>query len=130
MIDVATIEAKDIERAELADLMAAFEAQNGPVQTSPIQIGAKPAPGFTIHTPGKPKPDRTPVVRKTAAERKPRPNMVAKNRRVAELQPMALKGATIAEMAEASGYTRKYIANLLYNRKLLRGPKTDLTKAP
>lgn len=126
MIDLSNIQQREPLRATLAQQMAAFEALHGRVETLPIRIGNEPMPGFRITCPEKPRQDRTALPRKPKAERKPRANTLLKRSRIEKLRPLAMSGATIEKMAEESGYSRKYIARLLWERKLQRGPSTKL----
>lgn len=126
MIDTASILERDPIRATLAQQMAAFEAKHGKVQTSPIRTGEAAQIPWRIHCPDRPKPDRTPVVRKTAPERKPRPNMLLKLKKIELLKRHALAGDSIEQMVEATGYSRKYITRLIWDKKIKRGTKTNL----
>lgn len=131
MLTINTIHAKDQQRTDIAEAMAAFEAANGPVATLPIYVGDRPKQTFFINVPGKPafkEPVRKP--RKTAAERKQRANILEKQKRLAAIAELAITGISIDEICQridpALGMSRRYIANAIWNHKLPRRPSTDL----
>lgn len=130
MIDQSSIEARNSLRHNLAAKMAAFEAHNGPVQTLPIRIGNEPMPAFRINCPDKPKAIPVGRVRKTASERKPRPNMVLKQRKIAVITELAGKGLTIEDIADQAPFTpkltRDYVLNMIWTHRIPRGRQTDL----
>ena len=125
MLSINTIESKHQQRTDIAEAMAAFEAANGPVTTSPILTGERPKQGFTIHIPGKPafkEPAKKP--RKKASERKPRANILEKQKRLAAIAELAITGISIDEICEkidpALGLSRRYIANAIWNNGIKR----------
>lgn len=130
MIDQASIRARESLRHNLAAQMAAFEAHNGPIQTQPIFVGERPKHVFRITDPDKPKAIPVVRVRKTVKERKPRPNMIMKQQKLAAIRELAAKGLTIEAIAEQAPFTpkltRRYVLEAIAEHKIPRGPKTNL----
>lgn len=174
MQDIISIQAREPMRTSLAEQMAAYEAEFGPVQTLPIRVGNVAAPVFSIAVPGKPKPEQR--SRKIAGPRKLRKSqevqlakiervkaMVPQHKTVAEIaaavdwsvghtqkilaalglkaatsvtierdsmipsvREMAARGATIEQMAQATGRNRKTIINWIADFKIERGPRMDI----
>lgn len=123
MIDLSGIQAKDEIRRVMAEQIAAWEAENGPVQTLPIRIGDAPVEQFTIHSPGKPKPSRA-----LRAKDHDRVTMrtAKKLGKLATVRELAAQGLTIAQMAERSGFSAKYCQRLILENGIVRGRLTDL----
>jgi hypothetical protein len=125
---IAEIQARDPIRSELAAQMAEFEAQFGKVETLPIRIGCAPIPGFTIHVPGKPRPEAKP--KRAPGPKKPRANMVIKQQKLAAIRELAGKGLSFADIADQADFTPKmtvkYIMRLVYDYGIKRGPSTNL----
>lgn len=124
----AFIQVRDPIRAELAVQMAEFEAQFGPIETAPIRIGCPPAPVFSINTPGKPKAEAKP--RRVPGPKKPRANMIIKQKKLAAIRELAGKGLSFADIAERADFTPKmtvkYVMRLVYDYGIKRGPSTNL----
>lgn len=131
MSEIYTVEAKSQDRTDLAEMMAKFEAQNGEVKTSPIYKGERPKQTFYIKVPDQPK-SKAPVKCKAAAERKPRANMLAKQKKLEAIRDLAITGISINEIFEridpALGMTRKYIASAILNGGINRGAGDAQTK--
>lgn len=124
MTDLASIQALAPARANIAALMAEYEAEHGAVQTLPIYIGDRPQSAFVIRIPGKPIAiQRTP--RKSPAERKPRKNTLVKRQRLAYLRTLEAKGYDSQRMAEDTGYPRKYIVRMLWEDDLKNTAQPD-----
>lgn len=123
MLTINTVQAKNQDRTYLADAMARFEAQNGPVATMPILTGERPKQTFFIKVEGQPKP-KAPTKRKAASERKPRANMLAKLKKLEAIRALAITGISIDQICEridpALGLTRKYVANAILNNGIKR----------
>lgn len=126
MVDLSGVHVREDARQALAEQMAAFERENGPVETLPIRIGDCPVEQFTIHSPGKPKaekPSRTLrakdhdriTIRKT--------KMMAN---IAKVRELAGKGLTIEEISDQSGLSRKYVLRLMREHNIVRGLRMDL----
>ena len=79
---INTVEAQTAARKVLADLMEAFEATHGPVETLPIRLGDKPVP-YRISCPE----------RKKAAKEK-----AVKTRKARLGTPQARKNAVLREV--------------------------------
>jgi len=117
------IQVRDPIRAELAAQMAEFEAQFGPVETSPIRIGCPSPPVFSINIPGKPKAEAKPP--RVRGPKKPRANMIEKQKKLAVVRELLLKGLSFADVAERADFTPKlsvkYVQRMCYEHGLRRG---------
>lgn len=87
-------------RESIPCLIAAYEAEFGPVETTPIFCGERPKHVFSINTPGKPKHMPAKAIRKPVSERKPRANTLAKRAKIQRITELAATGITFAEIAE------------------------------
>lgn len=102
MTDLSHMQERDALRITLAEQMAAFEAEFGKVETTPIRIGDGPAPAFRIHCPHKPKAESKPAkVRKVCVR------MDAKARKLAAIKELAAQGLRIADIADRADFTPK-----------------------
>lgn len=123
MSDTANIQAREPIRAELAEAMAAYEREFGKVETLPIRIGCPPAPVFSINIPGKPKAEAKP--KRVPGPKKPRPNMIIKQQKLAAIRELAAKGLSFADIADQANFepklTVKYIMRLVYDYGIKRG---------
>ena len=123
MIDLSGIQAKDEIRRAMAKQIAAWEAENGPVQTLPIRIGDAPVETFSINIPGKPKamPTSSQALR---AKDHARVTLRTQKKmaKVESIRELAVTGMRIAEMSERLGFTAKYIQRILLEYGLPRGP--------
>lgn len=142
------IAAREHERQQLAALMARYEQQHGAIQTLPARIGTVGLNGKRwVDTVGplsrprasgepKPKAPRLPRPRKPkpAGERAPRRDLAAAHQvrnqrtaqRIEQLRPLAARGLTIREMAEALDCARRTIIRDLEQHNIPRGPKLQL----
>ena len=131
MTDLSHTQSLDTARATIAAKTAAYEAEFGPVQTLPIFVGERPKQTFFIQVPGKPKSAGRymPVARRKApAERKPRPNMLAKRAKLERLRELAALGYSIDRMVEATHYPRSWITRALWDPKneIVRGQQARM----
>lgn len=109
--------------------MAAFEAENGPIETLPIFVGERPKQVFSINPPGKVKAekpsralrrlDHARAIKNTARERK-------NQERVATVRRMSASGETIQAMADAVGITPTSIMRVMRDNNIPRGLKMNL----
>ncbi len=132
MIDQSGIQLRNPTRSELASLMAAYEAEHGPVQTLPIICGTDKRIPFVIANPEKPKQvaasKQSPAIRQVDAK------MIARNAtrhaeakaRLEVIKAMALTGAKIREMAAATDIDPKSVMRLMKKHSVQRGPQIDL----
>lgn len=145
------IAAREHERQQLAALMARYEQQHGAIQTQPTRIGtdtgglngkrwvdtvgplsrprasSEPKPKAPrLPRPHKPKPagERAAPRRDLAAAHQVRNQRTAK--RLEQLRPLAARGLTIREMAEALGCARRTIIRDIEQHNIPRGPKLQL----
>ena len=148
------IAAREHERQQLAALMARYEQQHGAIQTQPTRIGtgtgglngkrwvdtvgplsrprasSEPKPKATrLPRPRKPKPaaersERSERRRDMTAAHNVRDQRTAK--RLEQLRPLAARGLTIREMAEALGCARRTIIRDIEQHNIPRGPKLQL----
>jgi len=100
----------------LAIAMAAFEALNGPVETTPILVGAWAKHNFMLANPEKPKIPATPKPRKKPAAYS-RPSMVAQLAMVEELRAMAATKTT-KEMAAHAGWSVVHTQKVLAKHRV------------
>jgi len=108
MLDQYLIHANDQARAELAAMMAEFELANGKVKTLPIRIGDAPTQKFSIHVPGKPKPQVwAPDKHKTV-----KAAVMRKLEKVAQIRELAALGLDSGEIASSTGMRQKYVTDL------------------
>lgn len=135
MIDSTAIQLRAHDRNTLAQAMAAYESQFGPIVTLPIRCDDKKVP-FSISNPEKPKPE-------TRAKAKPCSELLrqldgkrilanavkkAKSQeKVKLIREMAARGAKIADMAEAVGIQPGSVHRLIRENGIERGPQTDLS---
>lgn len=127
MFELSHIQERDPFREKLAEAMAEFERVNGPIQTLPIRIGEAPVEQFTIHSPGKPKslPSSSQALRAKDHDRiTVRQKKMMAN--IAKVRELAAQGLTIEEMAEQSGFSRKYVMRLMREHNIVRKPRMDL----
>lgn len=144
------IAAREHERQQLAALMARYEQQHGAIQTQPTRIGTDtgglngkrwvdtvgPLSRPRASSEPKPKAPRLPRPRKPkpAGERAPRRDLAAAHQvrnqrtaqRIEQLRPLAARGLTIREMAEAIGCARRTIIRDIEQHGIPRGPKLQL----
>ena len=130
MTDSTSIQLRDSARDQLAAQMAAYEAEHGPVQTLPIFVGERPKEIFTIHIPGKPKsmPASSQKLRQLDHKRSAM-NVARKAKsdaRVEVIRSMAASGATIAQMADATGIAPRSVMRLMRDNGIKRGPKMSM----
>lgn len=123
MIGLSDIQAKDEIRRTMAEQIAAWEAENGPVQTLPIRIGDAPVETFSINVPGKPKamPASSQALR---AKDHARVTLRTQKKmaKVESIRELAATGMKIADMAERLDMTAKYIMRIIHEHGLPRGP--------
>lgn len=121
MIDLSGIQAKDEIRRTMAEQIAAWEAENGPVQTLPIRIGDAPVETFSINVPGKPKvmPTSSQALR---AKDHSRVTMRTQKKmeKVQKIRELAMTGMRIADMSERLGFTAKYVQRIILEHGLPR----------
>lgn len=145
------IAAREHERQQLSALMARYEQQHGAIQTQPTRIGTDtgglngkrwvdtvgPLSRQRASSEPKPKAPRLPRPRKPkpAGERAaPRRDLTAAHQvrnqrtaqRIEQLRPLAARGLTIREMAEALGCARRTIIRDIEQHNIPRGPKLQL----
>lgn len=125
MIDLSGIQAKDEIRRAMAEQIAAWEAENGPVQTLPIRIGDAPVETFSINVPGKPKvmPTSSQALR---AKDHARVTLRTQKKmaKVQSIRELAVTGMRIADIAERLGFTAKYVQRIILEHAIKR--KMDL----
>lgn len=126
MIGLSDIQAKDEIRRTMAEQIAAWEAENGPVQTLPIFVGDRPQPSFTVTVPGKPVAHQQSQKMRKADHDRVTMRTAKKLEKLAKVRDLAAKGLTIAQMAEQSGFTAKYCQRLILENGIVRGRQTDL----
>lgn len=116
MFAKSIIEARQTERAWLADAMAQYERSN-PVETLPIRLGEAPKQAFTIHVPGKPKAER--VIKAEPI------NTARKNKRIAIVRDCLEKGMTLEATAKVAECSEQHVSRLIHDHKLRQpGQKT------
>lgn len=137
------IAAREHERQQLAALMARYEQQHGAIQTQPTRIGTGtgglngkrwvdtvgPLSRPRASSEPKPKPagersERSERRRDMTAAHNVRDQRTAK--RLEQLRPLAARGLTIREMAEALGCARRTIIRDIEQHGIHRGPKLQL----
>lgn len=131
MHDITSIQARDGLRHTLAEKMAAFEAECGPITTLPIRIGDAPIPGFRIHCPDKPKAvQRVKVARQPSKISK---KVAAKQLKIAAIRELAAQGLSMADIADRADFTPKlsvrYVMRAIYENGIPRGKQTNLEAA-
>lgn len=119
MSDLSHMQERDALRITLAEQMAAFEAEFGMVETTPIRIGDGPAPAFRIHCPHKPKAEPKPAkVRKVCVR------MDAKAKKISAIRELAAMGLRIADIADRADFTPKltprYVQLVIYEHGIPR----------
>lgn len=119
MSDLSHMQERDALRITLAEQMAAFEAEFGKVETTPIRIGDGPAPAFRIHCPHKPKAEPKPAkVRKVCVR------MDAKAKKISAIRELAAMGLRIADIADRADFTPKltprYVQRVIYEHGIPR----------
>lgn len=128
MIDAPSLQRRDDLSASLAEQMAAYERQHGPVQTLPIVTAGNKQLPFVITSPGKPKAKPSRALRQL--DHKRHTADTAKKRKAAErlatLHRMGPADASIAAMCDATGLSAKTVMDRLRDHRIQRGPKMDL----
>lgn len=130
MIDQSGIQLRNPMRSELASLIAACEAEHGPVQTLPIICGADKQIPFVITNPERPKGtgNQSQALRKLDSKRieKINGNTARRMKNVEIIRGLAAQGATIEAIAQAAGITRKTVMRLMNDYHITRGRQTKL----
>jgi AraC-like DNA-binding protein len=126
MIDLNNVQARDDYRINLAAQMAAFEERYGKVQTLPIRIGDAPVETFSINSPGKPKAEKPSRSLRAQDHQRVTQRTQRKMDNVRAIRELAGKGLKIADMAEQSGLTAKYVQKILNEHGIKRGPQTNM----
>lgn len=120
MIDLNNAQARDDYRINLAAQMAAFEERYGPVQTLPIRIGDQPVETFSINSPGKPKAEKPSRSLRAQDHQRVTQRTQKKLENVRKVKALAITGMRIADIAEQSGLTAKYVQKLILEHGLKR----------
>lgn len=130
MSDLSCIQALDAARADIAAKVAAWEAENGPVQTLPIRVGNAPVETFSINVPGKPKnmPSSSQALRAMDHARVTQ-RTAKKLEKVARIRELASTGMKIEEIAENSGLTPRYVMKAISEHGIARGRKASMESA-
>lgn len=114
---------RQAERDELAQMMAAFERQNGPIRTQPIRIGDAPAVPFSV-TSGAPKKEPRPrnvqLVRAQVRQ---------KLERIEKIKVLIEKGLTNHDIAAEVGISHQHVGRLISENKLRKEAKSGLRKS-
>lgn len=129
MIDSTGIQLRDSARAELATLMAQYEAEKGPIETLPIVCGEDKHIPFSITPAANQAQDKNARVLRDLANKRGTANTVKKRqsaRKIEILRQMAPTGAKIIDMCDATGLTPNTVMRYLKEHGIQRGPKMDL----
>lgn len=98
---------KDEQRTSIAAMVAAYEKENGKIKTQPIRTDDT-IPKFRITSEGAPKP-----------EPKPTHKLVAqKNAKMAAIKALIEQKLNARQIAEQTGFSRKYIIDLSRDNNL------------
>lgn len=120
MINSTSTQIREAVRASLAEQMAAYEQQYGEIQTLPIRVGDAPIETFSINVPGKPKAAKPSRDLRSQDFRRVTTRTQKKLENVRKVRELAATGMRIADMAEQTGLTAKYIMKLINEHGLPR----------
>lgn len=124
MIDSTGIQLRDSARAELAMLMAKYEAEKGPIETLPIICGQDKVVPFSITPAANQAQDKNARVLRDLAKKRGTANTVKKRqsaKKIEILRQMAPNNPTTLEMCDATGLTPNTVMRYLKEHGIQRG---------